>query len=229
MNLRKREPINYRVTRGYIRTNRVSLNDDCWLAVFERLTTDDLANVSHACKRFRALASTIFRLNRNLPTTGNYNMRYPEITAAINLKTLSAFRQEIKRVVIGNWTTSHHIIKVFSKMCHGTLTELVLKECNFLDVAISESFENLKRLTIFGLGFDVDTVRLNTLFRNVEHLVLYKVFICRMEKYCSCFPNLKSFELYRTELNGEEMSAFQRQHPRITITNFKHCIIPPYC
>lgn len=233
-NLRKPKRIYYGETRRYKRTKRISLNDDCWLAVFDALPTDDLANIYYTCSRFKALASTSFRLryketyfylSHNLPTTNLRNPRAGRITDAINLKTLGAFRKEIKRVVI-EYSMRTHIISQFSKMCHETVEELIITGFDFFQAAVHEPFENLKKLTL--IGFYMDMAKLNTFFRNVEHLVLMKAFIFQMEKFCECFPNLKIFELYRTELDKEEMKAFQRQYPRVTINIMDWWELPLY-
>lgn len=80
--LRKRKKICYRETRQNTRTKRISLNDDCWLAVFHRLPTDDLTNIYYTCSRFKPLASASFRL-RYKETCFYLSQRvYQQLTAA---------------------------------------------------------------------------------------------------------------------------------------------------
>lgn len=232
-NLRKRKRIYYGETRQYnVRIKRISLNDDCWLAVFDRLPTDDLTSIYYTCSRFKALASTTFRLryketcfylSKSLPTTNSCIESAGRITDTINLKTLRAFRNEVKRVVI-EYSMRPNIISQFSKICHKTVEELII--CGFcvFEDAVREQFINVKKLSLFQRG--LATARLKTYFRNVEHLVLMKAFIMEMEEFCECYPNLRTFELYRTELEKEEINAFKQRYPRVAINIMDWNLLP---
>lgn len=105
-------------------------------------------------------------------------------------------------------------------MCHEIAKELIIDvDLEYFRSTLHKPFENLKKLTIGCFCLDIELFK--TFFRNVEYLVLTKAYICVMKNYCKYFPNLKSFELYRTELSEQELNEFKHEYPVVSV-NIMH-------
>lgn len=195
-----------------------TLNDFCWLQIFDKLSLTDLCNVANVNKQFKKVAMMSF--------SGRYAVFY----YPYDLIESKSYQSQMRRVLcnFGHLIKSLRLkdsycsgpieMNVISKYCAGTLLKLTLKLVLDLDCdSAMPLFESLIVLKIDCYGcFNGNAI---ALFKECKKLRIFKIVEVPSTEVVSeivqHYPNLKELYIHDIKLNLRTMFAILKLNPQI--------------
>lgn len=151
----------------------VDLNNDCIIAVFSKLSSVDLVNVSEVCQRFsRCARDAILQQNSSLNLTNAYAKE--EVRSVI-----ATFGRITRKMVIDmkffpGWFGVFSPLQTISENC-GRLSSITLVNANFNFITGASHLPMIKHLTIENSTMYSGLYYINAWFRHLESVTLINV------------------------------------------------------